>query len=347
MTTTFKLTTDQERKLERGREAMAQLSKTWEHWLDIGETLQSGREWATAESGANSNASPAWKKAFARWLAETGFDKIDKASRSFLASCLEHRDEIELWRGTLTESERMTLNHPCAVWRKWRAKTQVPKPDAEKKPGLREIAARLQEENDALTKMNGVQSKTIEELLAESRLLAPGIPTRKIATTLLNYLGEETAHEVAALLMGAPPPEEGTRKTTARKAAPAPEKMATTRRIPVEIEEASLEIVVPRVVVVDKPGADVPFVNYRPALQMALDVVRAAGDKGLTICELDHIPGPHGYSRFLDCSVTVRWMLRRLSGLGFVVITKERRGGEAVYVAKEFAPEKKVASASA
>jgi hypothetical protein len=36
---------------------------------------------------------------------------------------MEHLDEIETWLATLPTSNRLRLNHPATVLRKWHAKT--------------------------------------------------------------------------------------------------------------------------------------------------------------------------------------------------------------------------------
>jgi hypothetical protein len=54
----------------------------------------------------------AWGKIFGRWLAENGFDQIDKGVRSRLMSCMDNQTSIEAWRATLSLTERLQLNHP-------------------------------------------------------------------------------------------------------------------------------------------------------------------------------------------------------------------------------------------
>ena len=71
-----------------------------------------------------------YEKAMAEWLVANSFKEIDKGTRSRLLDCLEHRTEIEAWRSVLTGSERFRFNHPNTLWRKWRAATTVPDPNA-------------------------------------------------------------------------------------------------------------------------------------------------------------------------------------------------------------------------
>jgi hypothetical protein len=88
---------------------------------------------------------------FGSWLSENGFDEIDKGVRSRLQNCLDHQTEIDTWRQTLGLTQRLQLNHPNAVWRRWQTAQAAPKGpgDSSAKPGLREENMRLQSELDA------------------------------------------------------------------------------------------------------------------------------------------------------------------------------------------------------
>jgi hypothetical protein len=44
---------------------------------------------------------------------------IDKGTRSRLADLMDNRSEVEAWRSSLSLGERLHLNHPNGVWRKW------------------------------------------------------------------------------------------------------------------------------------------------------------------------------------------------------------------------------------
>jgi hypothetical protein len=89
-------------------------------------------------------------------------DKVaDKAARSRLLTCMEHRVEVEAWRATLEPGQRAKYNHPQTVLSRWKAATQesVATP---KKPTqadlLAESVRQLTEENDALLeKIKGEQ----------------------------------------------------------------------------------------------------------------------------------------------------------------------------------------------
>jgi hypothetical protein len=136
--------------VRRGQEALRRIGRNWEDWLAIAEALQVGRAEVMGVVHTNQPTGKRYAKAMADWLLARGFHVIDKGTRTRVLECLEHRTEIEKWRETLTEGERLQLNHPDAVLRKWKAKT-VPDPDKPKKPSamakLKESVARLEEEN--------------------------------------------------------------------------------------------------------------------------------------------------------------------------------------------------------
>jgi hypothetical protein len=46
---------------------------------------------------------------------------------------MDHLNEINGWLQKRPGSERVRLNHPSSVWRRWKAATAEPKPDTEAK----------------------------------------------------------------------------------------------------------------------------------------------------------------------------------------------------------------------
>jgi hypothetical protein len=69
-----------------------------------------------------------------------------------LQTCLDQLPEIEAWRQSLGLTQRLQLNHPNAVLRRFQASRAVPgktAPGSPARPGLREENIRLQSELDA------------------------------------------------------------------------------------------------------------------------------------------------------------------------------------------------------
>jgi hypothetical protein len=61
-------------------------------------------------------------------------DGIDKGDRSRLMKMMDHRAEIEAWHRALPVSQRLKLNHPSTILRKWTKATEPPKAPTERKP---------------------------------------------------------------------------------------------------------------------------------------------------------------------------------------------------------------------
>jgi len=96
-------------------------NQTWEDWKQVGAAHVIGRSGAMREAGVNRPLGHRYNAAFAAWLKEFGFENIDKADRSRLFVVMDHLHEIETWRATLTPTERLRLNQPSAVLRKWKS----------------------------------------------------------------------------------------------------------------------------------------------------------------------------------------------------------------------------------
>jgi hypothetical protein len=153
---TIKLDPDTQTVVTRGREAWRSLKndETWEKWVAIGRAIEAGKAAIMRILQTNQPKGRAWSQTFGGWLSENDFDQIDKGVRSRLQNCLDHLPEIEAWRRTLGLTQRLQLNHPNAVLRRWQAATAAPGKDAAEngsgqRPGLREEVLRLQSELDA------------------------------------------------------------------------------------------------------------------------------------------------------------------------------------------------------
>jgi hypothetical protein len=110
-----------------GQEAWHRLGRdhSWENWRHVGAALVIGRSGAMREAGVNRPVGRRYNAAFAAWLNKFGFENLDKADRSRLFAVMDHLHEIETWRATLTPPERLRLNHPSAVFRKWKSANAI------------------------------------------------------------------------------------------------------------------------------------------------------------------------------------------------------------------------------
>jgi hypothetical protein len=147
---------DTETVVSRGRAAWKSLrqDETWEKWVAIGRAIEAGKTAIMRHLNTNQPKGRAWSETFGAWLHDNEFDQIDKGVRSRLQSCLDNLPAIEAWRQTLGLTQRLQLNHPNAVWRRFQTAQSIPGKDkaggnGSARPGLREEVMRLQSELDA------------------------------------------------------------------------------------------------------------------------------------------------------------------------------------------------------
>jgi hypothetical protein len=114
-----------DKEIREGQEAWSRLKKhmSWSDWTSVGRAHLKGRQAAMREANTNEPTGRRYNQIFGEWLTRHGFDDIDKGDRSRLFEVMEHLDEIETWLATLPTSNRLRLNHPATVLRKWHAKT--------------------------------------------------------------------------------------------------------------------------------------------------------------------------------------------------------------------------------
>ena len=119
---------ERDRVSRLGSEAWKRLKKCKDYndWVKVGEAILVGREWAMNQSQTNKPEGKAYNMAFGEWLQRYKLDDMDKGDRSRLFQVMDALPQIEEWRRTLTLTERLKLNHPNAVLRKFKAAFEVP-----------------------------------------------------------------------------------------------------------------------------------------------------------------------------------------------------------------------------
>src|SRR6516225_347371 len=121
-------TETEERKEKQAAEA-AERIKRGQHWLDwmyIAEGLEVGRTRAMRRAGINRPYGSGYNRAFGEWMNEHPWARdLDKPTRNHLFWCIDHRNDIEAWRETLAQNERLRLNHPTAMKRRYEATHRV------------------------------------------------------------------------------------------------------------------------------------------------------------------------------------------------------------------------------
>jgi hypothetical protein len=178
--------------IRRAQEAWSRLAgdRTWEDWLAVGDALLLGRSEAMRDAHSNEPKGRRYENAFGTWLDRHGFSKVDKGDRHRLIECLTHRAEIEKWRATLTRTERLRLNHPSTVFRKWKA--QVPGATKPKRPSIREAHAEALEKIDRLEK---------EIARGGGDLWTSDDRPRDIARVMVSKLSRDRAEKVARAIL--------------------------------------------------------------------------------------------------------------------------------------------------
>jgi hypothetical protein len=176
---------DVERVCRQGLEAWKRLKKdkNWADWRKVGEALIVGRDFAFKAAGVNRPQGKGYNLAFGEWLQRYKLDDMDKGTRSRLFEVMDNLGQIEDWRQTLPLNLRLSLNHPNAVLRKWKAHMAPEKrtETGEPKPTLRDSVVNLSEENEA-------KAREIADLkirLAESEAAREAAPADAGAPTIV------------------------------------------------------------------------------------------------------------------------------------------------------------------
>ena len=187
--------TDREQStILHGQQARHRLGRdhTWQNWGQDGAALVIGRSGAMREAGVNRPVGRRYKAAFAAWLKEFGFENLDKADRSRLFTVMDHLHEIETWRATLAPPERLRLNHPSAVFRKWKSANALSQNQNSRLSPIK----KCREGNSAL-------KQEIVRLRRECDRWDPADRPEDIATAMLAKLGRDKAAAVAGAILKA------------------------------------------------------------------------------------------------------------------------------------------------
>jgi hypothetical protein len=89
---------------------------SWQDWIRVGHALLILRRDTMLETKANRPMGWRYNAAFGAALKANGLDGINGQDRYRLLICLEHEIEIESWRATLTDVQRLRWNHPNSIW---------------------------------------------------------------------------------------------------------------------------------------------------------------------------------------------------------------------------------------
>jgi hypothetical protein len=186
----------EEAVLHRGREAWNRLrtNSTWEDWKAVGKAHVIGQATAMRDAHVNKPKGRSYNAAFSAWARKFGFEGLDKGVRSRLLDVMKHLVEIDAWLAKLPPAEQLKINHPNTVWRRWKAATAVPDPNAPPRVSpfekLNDSIRTLQEENDRLKRSGG-------------DLWTPEDTPKSIARILVGQLSKSKAEKVAREILAA------------------------------------------------------------------------------------------------------------------------------------------------
>ena len=179
-----------------GQEAWHRLGRdhTWEDWKQVGAALLIGRSGAMHNAGVNRPVGRRYNAAFAAWLKEFDFENLDKPDRSRLLAVMDHLEEIEAWRATLTPAQRL---HLSTVLRKWKSANAIsPNPNSRLSP-----IKQCRQENSAL-QQEILRLREDCERVAGDRW-QPADRPEDIATAMLAKLSRDKAAAVAGAILKA------------------------------------------------------------------------------------------------------------------------------------------------
>jgi hypothetical protein len=183
--------------VRQGQEAWQRLRShsTWEDWKKVGAALVIGRAEAMRDGHVNKPKGRSYNAAINAFLKKFGFDGLDSGDRSRLFDVMDHQNRIEAWLGKLLPKERLRLNHPASVWRRWRAATAEPKEQkVSRQQQAKDELIRLQEDNDRLRR---------EIDRGGGDLWSADDRPRDIARVILGKLSKSKAEKVAREILNA------------------------------------------------------------------------------------------------------------------------------------------------
>jgi hypothetical protein len=115
---------------QQGTKAWKKIKQTniesYEVWMQLAESFQSGRSWAMAEAKTNKPKGSGYNRQMGDWLYEFELTDVDPSDRARLLNYLEHRDEIEAYFTGIELDFK--AYHPATLFKKWKAATQPKKP---------------------------------------------------------------------------------------------------------------------------------------------------------------------------------------------------------------------------
>jgi hypothetical protein len=188
--------------VRQGQEAWSRLrnNSTWEDWKKVGAAHVVGRTTAMRDGHINTPKGRSYNAAFSAWQKKFGFQDLDKGDRSRLFDVMDHLKEIDDWSRKLPESERLRLNHPSSVWRRWKAATREPDSEPRTSP-----YQKLKEELVAVIEERDRYKREYDQ--GGGDLWSPQDKPQDIAKVIFDKVGKTKAEKVARAILKMVRPE--------------------------------------------------------------------------------------------------------------------------------------------
>jgi hypothetical protein len=186
--------------VRQGQEAWHRLrhNSTWQDWKKVGVAHVIGRATAMRDGHINKPKGRSYNAAFSAWQKKFGFTDLDKGDRARLFDVMDHLKEIDGWLQKLPENERLRLNHPSSIWRRWKAATAAPKPDTQLKPSP---MRKLKDELVAVIEERYRYKREVER--GGGDVWTPQDSAKAIAKIMLGKLSKSKAEKVAREILAA------------------------------------------------------------------------------------------------------------------------------------------------
>jgi uncharacterized coiled-coil protein SlyX len=124
---------------------------------------------------------------------------MDKGDRCRLFEVIDNLPNIEQWRKTLTLNQRLSLNHPNSVLRKFKRAIEPEDKTAEPKPTLRDSVINLSDENHAHELLITELKARITELEEEIDFYKRTIEARDEQLASMREHRDEAVHQLKLL----------------------------------------------------------------------------------------------------------------------------------------------------
>jgi hypothetical protein len=190
------LTSEQRAKLETGNDAYRVLKRgeTIDRWYEAGVACRELQQAALGYAKTNQTTGRAYREAW-NGLAEHVPDlrDMDKGARSHAIWMVDNWEAVSTWLSTLSSNQRLDLNHPRSVHRKYDAARKLPPPpNAVEQPSAR---IKLQDQLVELTVQLDAQRK-----LKTTGAIPPNMPMEELADMIADQHSVATVRRLIRAL---------------------------------------------------------------------------------------------------------------------------------------------------